>query len=110
KRITAEFAVRNLGWVVTNVMLNGIDETIRTIKSEAKEERDAGAKLGTRIHILIEDVGRGKDPQLTKEELPYVDAYRRWLTEYQPQLVSLEKGVISLTHGYGGTFDIIADI
>jgi hypothetical protein len=108
KRITAEFVVDNLEWVTATAKLVGRQPTVDAIKSKAQSEKDAGASLGSKIHWLIEDVGRGKNPELRPEHRPYVDAYRRWLTEDGFELVSLEKAVINLSVGYGGTFDILA--
>lgn len=108
KRLTAEFAVDNLEWVTQSVGLVGRQPTIDAIKSKAQSEKDAGAALGAKIHYLIEDVGRGKNPNLQPEHKPYVDAYRRWLTEGGFELESLEKAVFNFTAGYAGTFDILA--
>lgn len=110
KRITAEFAVDNLDWVVQTLGLVGRDQTVNTIKARAKAEKDAGLTLGSKIHYLIEDVGRGLSPDLPPEAVPYVAAYRQFLADYQPKLVSLEHAVLNLTHGYGGTFDMLARI
>ena len=37
-------------------------------------------------------------------------AFRRWLDESGAELISLERQVADLTLGYGGTFDILANV
>jgi hypothetical protein len=108
KRVTAEFAVDNLEWVNETHRLVGRQPTVDAIKSKAKAEKDAGMELGRKIHYLIEDVGRGRNPNLEPAHIPYVNAYRRWLTEAGFELKSLEKMVFNETVGYAGTYDIIA--
>lgn len=110
KRITAEFAVDHIEWVQESIKLVGREQTVNAIKSRAQAEKDAGAALGSRIHILMEAVFRGKTPEITTEELPYVVAGKLWRSDFQPELVSLERAVLNLTDGWGGTFDIIARI
>lgn len=110
KRITAEFSVDHLEWVTQSVSLVGREQTVNAIKSRAQAEKDAGAALGSRIHALMEAVFRGHHPELTPEELPYIEAGKRWRAEYRPELVSLEQAVLNVTDGWGGTFDVIAKI
>lgn len=110
KRITAEFAVDNMDWVGETLKLVGRDQTVNAIKSKAQAEKDAGASLGSRIHFLMEAIFRGGTPELTEQERPYVEAGRRWLTDYSPKLISLEHAVLNLTDGWGGTFDVICAI
>lgn len=108
KRLVAEFAVDNLDWLNQTVGLVGRDQAVNLLKSKPKAESDAGKELGGMIHALIEDVGRGKHPELKPEHRPYVEAYRLWLKESGFKLVSLEKAAFNFTHDYAGTFDIIA--
>jgi hypothetical protein len=110
KRVTAEFVCDNLPWVTQTLELVGRQQTVDAIKSKAQAEKDAGAALGSQIHILTEAMLRGGSPDLSEQELPYLEAAKRWQADYRPKLVSLERAVLNLTDGWGGTFDIIAEI
>jgi hypothetical protein len=110
KRLTAEFAVDHLEWVTETLKLVGREQTVSAIKSKAQAEKDAGAALGSRIHILTEAMLRGGSPELSEQELPYLEAAKRWQADYHPKLISLERAVLNLTDGWGGTFDIIAEL
>lgn len=111
KRITAEFAVDNLEWVNKSSELVGRDATVDAIKSRAQAVKDDAGKLGSAVHILAEKIARQHDTgTIPTEQVPYALAYRRFLEDYRPTFISMEKAVISLEHGYGGTFDALMDI
>jgi hypothetical protein len=111
KRITAEFVMDNLEWVNQSQTLIGRDATVDAIKSRAQAVKDDAGKLGSAVHILAEKIARQEDTgTIPPEQVPYAIAYRHFLTEVQPKFISMEKAVISLTHGYGGTFDALMEI
>lgn len=110
KRLTAEFTVDHLEWVTETLGLVGREQTINAIKSKAQAEKDAGAALGSQIHILTEAVLRGGSPELNEQAVPYLGALGNWQAHYRPKLVSLERSVLNLTDGWGGTFDIICEL
>jgi hypothetical protein len=111
KRITAEFVMDNLEWVNTSSQLIGRDATVDAIKSRAQSVKDDAGKLGSAVHVLAEQIARGEDTgTIPTAQIPYAIAYRRFLEECQPTFISMEKAVISLTHGYGGTFDALMEI
>lgn len=111
KRITAEAAVRNLPMLNQMVTTGGEQASIDWLKKLADHKRDSAANLGTRVHALAESVARGQAVEMTDEEHPFVDTYvRDFLTPFAPRFLALEEMVCSLTHGYAGTFDAIAEI
>lgn len=111
KRITAEFVMDNLEWVNTSSGLIGRDATVDAIKSRAQSVKDEAGKLGSAVHVLAEKIARGEDTgTIPPAQIPYALAYKRFLDERQPKFISMEKAVISLTHGYGGTFDALMEI
>jgi hypothetical protein len=80
------------------------------VSSLPDRQRDAAADLGTNVHTVAEAIGRGEDPRIAPELLPYAEQYRRFLDDEDPQYRAIEYMGVNLTHGYAGTGDFIADI
>jgi hypothetical protein len=110
KRITAEAAVDNRDQMAGWVEMAGRDGAISLLTKAATQKRDKAADVGTRVHALAESVARGVPVELTDEERPFLAAYQRFLEEWQPRYLAAEEMVVSLTHGYGGTFDAIVEM
>ena len=52
----------------------------------------------------------GLDVEVTDLEAPFMDAHARFLDDWEPEWVATEQMVVSLRHGYGGTFDALTII
>jgi hypothetical protein len=94
--------------------------TARTIKHYLKRfkvdnfaNRDESAERGTHIHNWAEKLLLGTatyDDVL--EDTPakwrgYADALIKWHQQYANEVVAVERVMVSLTHGYAGTVDLI---
>jgi hypothetical protein len=110
KRVTAEAAVDNRDQMTGWVEMAGRDGAISLLTKAASQKRDKAADVGTRVHALAESVARGQDVELTDEERPFLVAYQAFLAEWKPRYLAAEEMVVSLTHGYGGTFDAIVEM
>ena len=110
KRITAEAAVDNRDQMAGWVEMAGRDGAISLLTKAASVKRDKAADVGTRVHALAESIARGQRVELTEEERPFLTAYQRFLEEWKPRYLAAEEMVVSLTHGYGGTFDAIVEM
>jgi hypothetical protein len=110
KRETARCAVDNYDFVADLIKRGGRDGAIQWLSGIPDYIRDTAGDLGTRVHILAEQIARGADPEMTDEERQFVTGYRNFLADYQPVFESLEGMVYSEEHGYGGTYDAIARI
>ena len=110
KRITAEAAVDNRDQMAGWVEMAGRDGAISLLTKAATQKRDKAADVGTRVHALAESIARGQPVELTDEERPFLAAYQRFLEEWQPRYLAAEEMVVSLRHGYGGTFDAIVEM
>lgn len=110
KRITAEAAVDNAAQIPGWVALGGKSGAVSLLTKAATQTRDKAADVGTRVHALAESVARGQAVELTDEERPFLKAYQDFLAEWQPRYLAAEEMVVSLTHGYGGTFDAIVEM
>ena len=110
KRETAACAVRNLDMLAKMRATGGDAAATEWLKKIPDYQRDTAADVGTRIHRLVEQLARGTEPEVTAEEAPFIDGYRRFLAAYQPRFLAVEEMVASLRHRYGGTLDALAVI
>ena len=110
KRETAECAIRNLPMLTQMVASGGPLKAAEWLKGIPDYQKDTAADLGSAVHSLAEQIARGESPDIPDNSLPFVTAYRRFLTEYQPEYLAVEEMVANLTHGYGGTLDAICRI
>jgi hypothetical protein len=108
KGVTADAALDNLDRLSDMVKADGREPTKAWLKAHATAESDRAKDLGTRIHLLAEQISRGASPDMDEIEVPFVAAYRRFLAEWRPEFKSLERFCANLKAGYGGTFDWMA--
>jgi hypothetical protein len=110
KGVTADAALGNLDRLTEMVRVDGLSPTKAWLTAHATAESDRAKDLGTRVHILAEQISRGAEPDMDEFEAPFVAAYRRYLADFAPEIKSLENMVWSPEHSYGGTFDFLARI
>src|SRR5664280_195191 len=110
KREVSNAALRNLDVLTKMVVTAGPESAARWLATIPDYQRDAAADIGTRIHRLVEQLARGAEPDVTAEEAPFVDGYRRFLAAFRPRFLAVEEMVCSLRHRYAGTLDAIAII
>jgi len=108
KGVTADAALGNLDRLSEMVRADGLAPTKSWLTAHATAESDKAKDLGTRVHILAEQISRGAAPDMDEFEAPFVEAYRRYLTDFEPMVKSLEQFTCNLELGYGGTFDFLA--
>lgn len=110
KREVAACSVRNFDFLQDLIARGGTENAVKWLSRIPDYQRDTAADLGSAVHRLAEAIARGETVTITDEQRPYVDAYRRFLADYDPEFEALEQMVCSLEHMYGGTFDAIARI
>lgn len=114
KGVTADAALNNLDTLSTMVAEKGRAVTKSWLTAHATAESDAAKDLGTRIHLLAEQISRGAEPDVSELEWPYVRAYQQYLADFAPEFrkgqSALERYVANLEHGYGGTFDFLCHL
>ena len=108
KRETAACAVRNLDMLAEMVKSGGPESAVAWLKNIPDYQRNTAANLGTRIHLLAEKLGQKESPEVLPTEEPYVEQYRIFLNQYQPEVLRSEAMVCSLEHRYAGTGDLWA--
>lgn len=100
---TAEAAVNR--WDELTDM--GPADRLKILKAARYEDRDQAAKRGTEVHDLAEKLMLGQEVTVPDELRGHVEAYVRFLDDWQPEPVLTEVTVVNYTHGYAGTLDMI---
>lgn len=80
------------------------------LKGARYEDKDTAAKRGTEVHYYAEQLANGKEVQVPNELVAHVEAYARFLDEWQVKPLLVEFSVGSATYGYAGSGDLIADL
>jgi hypothetical protein len=116
KKFTAEYAVDNLTKLATLLEPDAQGEVDREgavdwLKNASFRERDRAADLGTLVHAATEAYVLGKPypkwPPLVK---PRMEAFERFLADFEPEYTATEASVYSRAQRYAGTLDAIATI
>lgn len=81
---------------------------LKTLQSARYEAKDAAARRGTEVHRAAELLIAGKAVQVPDEIAGYVDAYVRFLDEFDVEAIAVEFTAISYRWGYAGTADLYA--
>lgn len=104
---TAEFAVdKRKAWGELER-----DEALDLIKRARYRKSGAAMARGTNLHKAAESLALGVQPvDVDKVTLPYVEQYRRFLTEHSPTFLMSEAPVYNVAVGYAGTLDAVLDI
>jgi len=110
KRETAACAVRNLDVLMRMRETGGDAAATDWLKKIPDYQRDSAADVGSRIHALAEQINRGLEPAVSADEAPFIASYRAFLASFRPRFLAVEEMVVSLKHGYAGTFDSVAVI
>lgn len=87
-----------------------VSARLKTLEGAHYADRDAAAKRGTEVHKLADALAQGDEVAVPDELAGHVDAYVRFLDDFDPQVVLTETPVVAITKWpYAGTLDMIAD-
>lgn len=103
---TAEYAVNN--WDDLGEM--SVSDRLKVLKKARYEDRDRAAKRGTEVHDLAEHLLKGEEVSVPDELRGHVESYVRFLDDWEPTPVIVEKTVINYKFGYAGTLDMVIDL
>jgi hypothetical protein len=84
-------------------------ERLKQLKAARYADRDQAARRGTDVHTLAEQLADGQEVTVPDELAGHVDAYIRFLDDWQIEPVLNEATVVSFRHGWAGTLDLVAD-
>lgn len=110
KNQVAKAAVRNAALLPQLIETGGVKAAEDWLTTIPGYERDKTADLGTRVHALAEEMGRGGAITTNEDEAPYITQYVRFLDERKPEFLLVEFMVFSLSQQYGGTADALLRI
>ena len=112
KRQGALAAIRNLSALSQMVDTSGEDATVAFLGTAADKLRDDAGDRGTRIHHELDLIlRRALDEALRGDDIRApVDGARAWLNERRPDIKASEFMVISETHRYGATGDVVMEV
>jgi hypothetical protein len=86
----------------------GRDAMVAGLKGAHHTERDTAAAKGTAVHAIAEKLAHGDTVDVPEHLWPHVNAYTKWLDEFDVQPVLIERTVASRAWQYAGTFDLYA--
>lgn len=86
------------------------DGAVKWLKDSRWTKTGAAMARGTDIHKAAEALALGTIPKVEPELEPYVNQYRRFLEDFQPEFLMAEAPVYNTRYGYAGTLDAIAKI
>lgn len=101
---TADYAVNN--WDELGDM--PVADRLTKLKRARYDVRDTAAKRGTEVHALAEQLVRGKEVVVPEALRGHVEAYVKFLDDFDVQPVLVEFVVASYRYGYAGTADLLA--
>jgi hypothetical protein len=108
-KVTAEWAVDNADAIFVTAQSDR-EAAIDMVKRCRFRQAAQAAARGTDVHKVAESYALGApidhDPSIT----PYVDQYRRFLDDHQPEFEAAECSVFNLTYHYAGTLDAIVTL
>lgn len=86
------------------------EAAIRYLKGLANKDRDTAALQGSKVHRTAETLALGHEMPtgLSPTEMFYVDKWKQWRSEWQPEFLEVEATFIG--DGYAGTADFVAKI
>ncbi len=76
--------------------------------ADAAKERSA--QEGSLVHDAVEAILRGEQPDVPEPVRPSVEAFAEFARNTHLVPLLIEERVVSRTHGYAGTLDVLADI
>ena len=89
-----------------------VSERLTTIQKEWRGTNKQAMATGTEVHAIAERLVKGETVDVPEHIAGHVDAYTRFLDEWEPAPIVVEGvvGNLDVTPGYAGTLDLIADM
>jgi hypothetical protein len=83
-----------------------ISQRLERIRYGARDTVTAAALRGNEIHDLGQKLANGEDVDVPPEHVGPVEAYARWLDEWDVETIAAETPCANTQYGYGGTADL----
>lgn len=85
-------------------------QRLKRLQGARYEQKDAAARRGTEVHRAAEQLLAGKSVKVPEEIAGHVEAYARFLDEFEVEAHLVEFSCISYKWGYAGTADLFAKL
>jgi len=95
---------------LVNLRDMGRGATVAALKEIPWVKRDAAALRGTELHNLAEKLIDGQRVEVPEPQVGLVESVVKFMNEWQPTPLLVEKTVGSRRWMYAGTFDLIAEL
>lgn len=105
-RVTAGYAIDH--WDELSEMRPS--ERLEALNKSRFTERDTAAVRGTAIHTIAQQLSEGQEVDVPEPLTGHVDAYLRFVEEWQPKDILVEEAFFNRALGYAGTPDLLADL
>jgi hypothetical protein len=105
-RTTAEYAVDH--W--DELADESATKRLRALERARWDTTRAAAAKGTVVHELALKLAAGEEVTVPEHITGFVDAYLRFVDEWQPEELLVEVPVFNRTVGYAGTLDLVANL
>ena len=102
-------AIRNLDALPSMVATSGEDATTKFLAAAADKLRDDAGDRGTRIHACADKMWTRQPFTADPDILVDVEHLRDWANHRKPKVIASEFMVISETHRYGATGDLLIE-
>jgi hypothetical protein len=102
----AEYAINHWG----ELEAKPIAERLTELKNAPYADRDAAANRGTEVHNFGEKLIKGEEVSPPPELIGYVEAYARFLDEWEVEPLLVENAIVNHRVRYAGTFDMVIRI
>jgi hypothetical protein len=76
----------------------------------ADEAKERSAQEGSAVHDAVEAILKGHKPVVDEVTRPAVEAFDEFLRNTHVKPLLIEERLVSRTHGYAGTVDVVAEI
>jgi hypothetical protein len=86
----------------------GPAKRLKELQGARYADKDTAAKRGTEVHTAAEQLLAGKPVQVPDDIAGHVEAYARFLDEFDVEPVHVEFSCVSYRWGYAGTADLCA--
>ena len=104
---TAEYAIDN--W--DELGDQSVAQRLKTLQGARYSVTDKAKRRGTEVHGYAERLVKGEKVTGIPQELRgHVEAYVRFLDEFEVEPVIVEASIASYKYGYAGTLDLVADL
>lgn len=103
-KMTAEYALDNLE-VLGPLAQKDRAGALKLLTGARFARNDRAATRGTDVHAALEQIALGITPKIEGEAAPYVEQFRKFLAEHQPEYLLAEAPVYNPEHNYAGTLD-----